>query len=32
MYWEIWDFVVEGKLKKSGGFEEVERVWKVKDD
>ncbi|KAF4986532.1 hypothetical protein FDECE_15900, partial [Fusarium decemcellulare] len=29
---EITNFVSEGKLKKSGGFEEVERARKAKDD
>ncbi|KAK0740139.1 actin interacting protein 3-domain-containing protein [Schizothecium vesticola] len=29
---ELTDFVGEGKLKKSGGFEEVERARKAKDD
>ncbi|OHE99151.1 actin interacting protein 3 [Colletotrichum orchidophilum] len=29
---ELSNFVEEGKLKKSGGFEEVERARKVKDD
>ncbi|KAM0425270.1 hypothetical protein ACHAPT_009588 [Fusarium lateritium] len=29
---EMVSFVVEGKLKKSGGFEEVERARKAKDD
>ncbi|KIL88865.1 hypothetical protein FAVG1_08115 [Fusarium avenaceum] len=29
---EISNFVAEGKLKKSGGFEEVERARKAKDD
>ncbi|KAI0911762.1 bud site selection protein 6 [Ustulina deusta] len=29
---ELANFVVEGKLKKSGGFEEVERARKAKDD
>ncbi|KAK1751221.1 actin interacting protein 3-domain-containing protein [Echria macrotheca] len=29
---ELADFVVEGKLKKSGGVEEVERVRKAKED
>ncbi|KAI0181275.1 AIP3-domain-containing protein [Hypoxylon sp. FL1284] len=29
---ELTTFVVEGKLKKSGGFEEVERARKAKDD
>ncbi|KAI5862422.1 AIP3-domain-containing protein, partial [Durotheca rogersii] len=29
---ELTDFVEEGKLKKSGGFEEVERARKAKDD
>ncbi|KAF4999842.1 hypothetical protein FGRMN_2222 [Fusarium graminum] len=32
MHREIRDFVAEGKLKKSGGFEEVERARKAKDD
>lgn len=29
---ELTSFVAEGKLKKSGGFEEVERTRKIKDD
>lgn len=29
---EIRDFVAEGKLKKSGGFEEIERERQLKDD
>lgn len=29
---ELTNFVTEGKLKKSGGFEEVERARKAKDD
>ncbi|EMT62446.1 Bud site selection protein 6 [Fusarium odoratissimum] len=29
---EITNFVADGKLKKSGGFEEVERARKAKDD
>lgn len=29
---ELTAFVAEGKLKKSGGFEEVERTRKIKDD
>ncbi|KAJ4267340.1 Bud site selection protein 6 [Fusarium torreyae] len=32
MHREIKNFVAEGKLKKSGGFEEVERARKAKDD
>ncbi|KAJ4013571.1 Bud site selection protein 6 [Fusarium irregulare] len=32
MHREIINFVADGKLKKSGGFEEVERARKAKDD
>ncbi|KAF5248969.1 hypothetical protein FAUST_49 [Fusarium austroamericanum] len=32
MHREIVNFVADGKLKKSGGFEEVERARKAKDD